>query len=137
MKRIEEIHGIYLPIGQMLLINRILEFSPEHIVCESDLHNHWVFDVHFPGDPIFPGSLMIEGAGQTVAIWAWENGMRGAPRLVKTSAEFKSPIRPEDGAISYHARLKQRRMLTFGEVDVRAGDRIAAVVQVSLIVLAE
>lgn len=119
----------------MRLIHRIRECTPERIVCESDLTDHWVFDVHFPDDPIFPGSLLIEGAGQAIAVWAWESGMRGYPRLVKTSAKFKLPVRTSDPIVTYHARIRSKGTLCVGEVDVFIGDRLAAVVHGSLKVL--
>ncbi|MGH7988814.1 MAG: 3-hydroxyacyl-ACP dehydratase FabZ family protein, partial [Limisphaerales bacterium] len=71
---------IFLPVKQMLQIDRVLTINEGHIVCEMDISRHWVFPMHFPSDPIFPGSLLIEAAGQVVAIWAWHVGLRGHPR---------------------------------------------------------
>ncbi|MGQ0560788.1 MAG: 3-hydroxyacyl-ACP dehydratase FabZ family protein [Gemmatimonadota bacterium] len=96
MREIAACSDIFLPAGQMLMIDRICECTARSIVCETRLTNHWVFPLHFPGDPIFPGSFIIEGAGQAVAAWAWEQGMRGAPRLVKAAARFKSPVSCSD-----------------------------------------
>lgn len=135
MKTISDCGGIFLPVGQMLLIDRIAGMNDTSIVCESDLAGHWVFDVHFPGDPIFPGSLIIEGAGQAVATWMWEQGMRGMPRLVRTGAEFKSPVTPEDSVIVYHAVIRRRRNVCVASVEAHANGRLVAIVTATLMVL--
>src|SRR6188472_1320900 len=85
----------FLPVGHMRQISRVTRFEGPMIEGEVDLGpGHWVFPEHFPDDPIFPGSLMIEAAGQLVALWAWANGRQGRPRLVRIGAEFKCPVGP-------------------------------------------
>jgi 3-hydroxyacyl-[acyl-carrier-protein] dehydratase len=118
----------------MLQIHRVLDVGEDRVVCESDLDDNWVFPLHFPGAPIFPGSLLIEGAGQTIAIWAWEKGMRGDPRLVRVQAEFRSPVVPGDRVLTYRATIKKRCNLCVGTVDVMANDREVARVHGSLMV---
>jgi 3-hydroxymyristoyl/3-hydroxydecanoyl-(acyl carrier protein) dehydratase len=135
MRALQRDSEIYLPVGQMRLITSIHEFTADGIVCVVDLQDHWVFDLHFPGDPIFPGSLLIEAAGQTIATWAWEMGLRGAPRLVKVSAEFKSPLHPCDRAVSFHASIRRRKNLCVGKVQVLSEGRQIALVTGTLVVL--
>ena len=136
MRDIREYAGIFLPAGVMLQVNRVVEVSGDRIVCEADLSNNWVFPLHFPGSPIFPGSLLIEGAGQTIAIWAWENDLRGDPRLVRVQAEFRCPVIPEHGVITYAGTVRRKRNLCVGSVDVLVDGRVAARVEGSLIVTA-
>src|SRR4051812_31010957 len=88
-----DLNETFLPVGQMRQITAILSLEGSEIVGEVELGpNHWVWPQHFPGDAIFPGTLMIEGAGQLIALWAWGQGVRGRPRLVRTGAEFLSPV---------------------------------------------
>jgi 3-hydroxymyristoyl/3-hydroxydecanoyl-(acyl carrier protein) dehydratase len=134
MRDIREYAGIFLPVGAMLQIDRVVEVAGDRIVCETDLSDNWVFPLHFPNSPIFPGSLLIEGAGQTIAIWAWENELRGDPRLVRVRAEFRCPVIPEHGVITYAATVRRKRNLCVGSVDVLANGRVAAHVEGSLIV---
>jgi 3-hydroxyacyl-[acyl-carrier-protein] dehydratase len=134
VRHISEFDDIFLPVGQMLQIDRVAEVTPERIVCETDLENNWVFPLHFPGSPIFPGSLLIEGAGQAIAIWAWENGLRGNPRLVRVEAEFRSPVQPGDHVLRYVGTIKKRRNLCVGTVDVMVNGRQVAHVKGSLMV---
>ena len=134
MRHISEYPDIFLPVGQMLQIDRVREVSGDRIVCETDLEANWVFPLHFPGDPIFPGSLLIEGAGQAIAIWAWENELRGDPRLVRVEAEFRCPVVPGDRVLTYVGTIKRRRNLCVGVVSVLCGDRQVAQVKGSLVV---
>lgn len=136
MRDISEYSDIFLPVGQMLQIHRVNEVRGDRIVCESDLAGSWVFPLHFPGDPIFPGSLLIEGAGQAIAIWAWENQMRGDPRLVRVAAEFRCPVTPQDQVLTYVGTVKRRRNICMGSVEVLTRDRTVAHVRGSLAVTA-
>jgi 3-hydroxymyristoyl/3-hydroxydecanoyl-(acyl carrier protein) dehydratase len=55
----------------MRQISRVTAVDAEGIVGEMDLGDgHWVYPGHFPGDLIFPGCLLVEAAGQLVALWA-------------------------------------------------------------------
>src|SRR5712691_4417211 len=90
-----DLEATFLPVGQMRQISRVTPLKGAAITGEVDLSaGHWVYAQHFPGDPIFPGTLLIEAAGQLVALWAWAQGQRGRPRLVRTSAEFHFPVGP-------------------------------------------
>ena len=133
LRHISEYRGIFLPAGAMLQIHRVVALHGDRIVCETDLDGSWVFPLHFPGDPIFPGSLLIEGAGQAIAVWAWENELRGDPRLVRVSAEFRSPVRPGDRVLTYRGTVRRRRNVCVGSVDVLAGGRAVATVAGSLV----
>jgi len=104
-----ELEATFLPVGQMLQIDRVTEISPDRIVCEMDIARHWVFPLHFPSDPVFPGSLLIEAAGQAVAVLAWHMGIRGKPRLVKVTARFESCVLPQDETLSLVAAVRRRK----------------------------
>ena len=85
----------FLPVAQMRQITRVTALEGIGIEGEVELGpDHWVWRQHFPGDPIFPGTLLIEAAGQLIALWAWGQGARGRPRLVRTSADFHNPVEP-------------------------------------------
>lgn len=131
-----DIDSTFLPIAQMRQISRITELSSCAIAGEVDLgREHWVFGQHFPADPIFPGTLMLEAAGQLVALWAWGNGQRGRPRLVRIGAEFRSPVGPGDPFLTLRGTVKRRRNLCFGDVVLLAGEREVATVSAVLAVL--
>ncbi len=131
-----DIDATFLPVGHMRQISRVTHLSGAEIVAELDLDGHWVFPEHFPGDPIFPGSLLIESAGQLVALWAWQGGLHGPPRLVRTGAEFHRPVTPAAPTITLQASLRRKRHLHFGTVEIRALNEHVATVEVVLAVLA-
>jgi 3-hydroxymyristoyl/3-hydroxydecanoyl-(acyl carrier protein) dehydratase len=123
---------VYLPVQQMLQIDRVIEVTPDTIRCELDLENHWVFPLHFPGDPIFPACLMIEAAGQAIAIWAWHHRVPGQPRLARVGASFSSAVRPDDGVLTFVGKVRKRKNICVGSVELFIGERRAAEVEETL-----
>jgi len=132
-----ELEAMFLPVKQMLQIERVVEITDEGLVCEMDLSGHWVFPIHFPLDPIFPGTLLIEAAGQAVAIWAWDAGHRGRPRLGKVSAKFLAPVLPEHRVVTVVARVHHRNSVFTGTVEFFVSGQKMAEVEPVLIVIAE
>ena len=131
-----QLKDVFLPVGQMLQLTEVVSIEGETIVCRQDLaKSEWLFQVHFPGDPIFPGSLMIEGAGQVVAVWMYAGGYRGKPRLVKASGDFKSPLLPQDGVVTYTGKIQRRGKLCIGQVTLTVGERVVATSEIWLAVL--
>ncbi|MBS4028280.1 MAG: hypothetical protein KGZ58_06545 [Ignavibacteriales bacterium] len=128
--------GMPLPIGAMLQIDKVVEIDEDKIVCQQKISkDHWIFPLHFPGDPIFPGSLLIEAAAQVVAIWGWNTGLRGRFRLVKCTAEFTVPILPTDGVITYSASAKKRRNVCFGTIQISVGKEVVGTVTANVVVI--
>ncbi|MCX6895448.1 MAG: hypothetical protein NTZ16_08140 [Verrucomicrobia bacterium] len=133
-----QLEKMFLPVGQMLQLDRVTNVDAEHVVCELDLAEHWVFPLHFPADPIFPGTLLIEAAGQAIAVWAWHNGLRGRPRLIRNSAHFDKPVLLEHGTVTLVASVKRRRQtICIGEVNVFAGQQQVAEIQAMLIIISQ
>ena len=132
-----ELGATYLPVGQMLQIDRVDQIAGDRIVCEMHIDaSHWVFPLHFPDDPIFPGCLLIEAAGQVVALYGWEAGLRGRPRMAKVSAAFEQPVLAEDTRLTLTATVRRRRNMCFGSVEIRAGERLVGTVEPVIVVLA-
>lgn len=133
-----DIDATFLPVERMRMVSRVTHLVDGTITAELDLgSDHWVYPHHFPSDPIFPGSLMIEAAGQVVALWAWADGQRGRPRLVRTGAEFRAPVEMEDQQLLIEATVRRKRHLNFAEVTMRTKRQAVASVSVVLAVVAE
>lgn len=131
-----DIDATFLPVAQMRQISRVTSLEGDRIEGEVDLGpGHWVYAQHFPGDSIFPGTLMIEAAGQLVALWAWGNGQRGRPRLVRAGAEFHRPVTPDSSGLGLTATVQRRRHLHFATVLITAGGAEVATVTAVLAVL--
>jgi 3-hydroxyacyl-[acyl-carrier-protein] dehydratase len=60
-----------------LLVDRILRAGDDSLEAEKDIGIHdGVFSGHFPGNPIFPGVLMIEAMAQAAGLLAYLNARR-------------------------------------------------------------
>jgi 3-hydroxymyristoyl/3-hydroxydecanoyl-(acyl carrier protein) dehydratase len=132
-----DLDATFLPVGKMRQIARVTHLAGPTI--EGQVHlgpDHWIFSLHFPGDPIFPGTMIIEAAGQLVALWAWANGQQGRPRLVRTSAEFHQPSGPDVTHLVLRAEVRRKRHLHFATVEVWGADTHVATVEAVLAVLA-
>lgn len=131
-----DLTAMFLPVGQMLQIDRVIEITSDRIVCEMDIGNdHWVFPLHFPDDPIFPGCLLIEAASQVVAIWGWHTGLRGRPRLARVSATFENPVGAGDARVTLRAAVRRRRNICLGMVEILAAGRHVAAVDSTLVIV--
>jgi 3-hydroxymyristoyl/3-hydroxydecanoyl-(acyl carrier protein) dehydratase len=128
----DQLAAVYLPTGQMLQIDRVTGVTEEAVSCELDLRGHWVFPYHFPKDPIFPACLMIEAAGQAIAVWAWHHQMAGLPRLARVQASFESAVRPGDEVLSLRGKMRRRLHICRGVVELFCGDRLVATVEETL-----
>lgn len=124
-----DLGATFLPVDQMRQISRVTALDGSYIVAETDLGpDHWVYAQHFPDDPIFPGSLMIEAAGQLIALWAWAQGCRGRPRLVRASAQFLHPVTRGVQQLELRAEVRGKQRLQFGSVQLFAeGTHVASV----------
>ena len=120
----------------MRQISRVTLIEQDLIAGEMTLgRDHWVWPEHFPRDPIFPGTLLIEAAGQLLALWAWWQGTRGRPRLVRTGAQFQSPVDQETTHLTLEARVRRKRNLYFGSIRICSGEIEVAAVEAVLAVL--
>jgi 3-hydroxyacyl-[acyl-carrier-protein] dehydratase len=97
----------------MLLVDRVLEITPEEVVAEKLVSvSEPALTGHFPGQPIFPGVLLIEAMGQAAGVWALvnhpEHRDRGIALLGVDKARFRRPVVPGD-VVRLHAKLVRRR----------------------------
>jgi 3-hydroxymyristoyl/3-hydroxydecanoyl-(acyl carrier protein) dehydratase len=131
-----DIDSTFLPVGEMRQISRVTDLSLTVIAGEVDIGpDHWVYAGHLPGDPIFPGTLMIEAAGQLVALWAWAQGKRGRPRLVRITADFRHPVGPKCSRLQLQADMRSKRNIFIANVRILADDIQVATVEAMLAVL--
>lgn len=88
------------------------------------------FQGHFPGNPVMPGVLIIEGMAQTAGVVCVLGKTVGTPSLVYfmtiDEAKFRRPVVPGD-VLEYHmTRITRRRNMWWyrGEAKVR-GELVA------------
>ena len=83
----------------MLLVDEVVEWESEHIVCKKMFHaDEFYFQGHYPDYPLVPGVILCEAAMQAGAVLLSKhvtgNGVPVAGRL--NDVKFKRMIRPGD-----------------------------------------
>ena len=86
-----------------LLVDRIIDVNKEEQKIRGLKNvtiNEEFFNGHFPGHPIVPGVLIVEGMAQCLGVLVMEGVEGKVPYFVGVeSAKFKNPIRPGDQII--------------------------------------
>lgn len=98
-----------------LMVDRIVDMDGDDagIGIKNVTFNEPHFAGHFPGKPIMPGVLLIEGMAQTAgALCVAARGKNTPPSLVYfmtiDKAKFRRPVVPGD-TVEFHVRKVQRR----------------------------
>ena len=99
-----------------LMVDRVIEMRGDDfgIGIKNVTINEPHFQGHFPGNPVFPGVLMIEGMAQTAGVLCI--AAAGAPTngvffLTIDKCKFRRPVRPGD-TLEYHmTKLARRKMM--------------------------
>ncbi|MGH6726356.1 MAG: 3-hydroxyacyl-ACP dehydratase FabZ [Pseudolabrys sp.] len=110
-----------------LMVDRVIDMRGDEfaIGIKNVTINEPHFQGHFPGNPVFPGVLMIEGMAQTAGVLCIAHGYMDKPKtvffLTIDNAKFRRPVYPGD-TIEYHMRkVSHRRNMWWyrGEAKVR------------------
>jgi len=98
-----------------LMIDRIINIQGDEsaVGIKNVTINEPIFQGHFPGKPIFPGVLIIEGMAQTAgAVVIANDSLSTSKKIVMMltidKAKFRKPAEPGD-RLEYHIRKIQRR----------------------------
>ncbi|WP_074016911.1 3-hydroxyacyl-ACP dehydratase FabZ [Fusobacterium massiliense] len=86
-----------------LLVDRILEMNKEEQSIKGKKNvtmNEEFFNGHFPGHPIMPGVLIVEGMAQCLGVLVMEGVEGKVPYFAAIdNTKFKNPVRPGDTLI--------------------------------------
>jgi 3-hydroxyacyl-[acyl-carrier-protein] dehydratase len=106
----------YLPHRYpFLLVDRIIKCVGDEscIGIKNVTANEPQFMGHFPGQPIMPGVLLIEGMAQTAGALCVHAARSGRPNIVYfmtiDKVKFRKPVVPGDRVEFHMKRLNRRR----------------------------
>jgi 3-hydroxyacyl-[acyl-carrier-protein] dehydratase len=118
-----------------LMVDRVIDIrGDEHgIGIKNVTINEPHFQGHFPGNPVFPGVLMIEGMAQTAGVLCIAaTGTQPASVFFLTinKAKFRKPVRPGD-TIEYHMnRITRRKSMWWYRGEAKVAGEIVAEAEV-------
>ena len=98
----------------MLLVDRVLEIEPgQRIVAIKNVTgNEEVFNGHFPGHPVTPGVLLVEGMAQAGGILLLHDDPQRENKILYfmsiDRARFRRPVVPGD-QVRYEIEVLRRR----------------------------
>jgi len=115
----------------MLMIDRVLELEPgRRVVAIKNLSmNEPVFQWHYPGNPIFPGVLILEAMAQAgaVAVLSQPEFAGKVPLFAGIDeARFRRPVLPGDQLRLEVELVAMRRGLGIGKGQAFVGDELKA-----------
>lgn len=111
-----------LPLPPMLMMDRITDISADggehgkgHIVAEFDITpDLWFFECHFPGNPIMPGCLGLDGLWQLTGFNLGWRGMLGQGMALGVGeVKLTAMVTPARKMLTYHidfTRVIDRRI---------------------------
>jgi 3-hydroxyacyl-[acyl-carrier-protein] dehydratase len=125
-----------------LMVDRVIEMNGDlsGIGIKNVTINEPHFQGHFPGNPVFPGVLMIEGMAQTagvLCIAAEGVPTRGVYFLTVDKCKFRKPVRPGD-TLEYHmTRLARRKMMWWYTGVAKVGGRVVCEAELGAMIVDE
>ena len=117
----------------LLMVDRIVQIRGDEsaIGIKNVTVNEPQFLGHFPGQPVFPGVLMIEGMAQTAgALCILSRGKGKRPKavffLTIDKAKFRRPVVPGD-TIEYHMfKIRRRNNMWWFRGEAKVAGQIVA-----------
>jgi 3-hydroxyacyl-[acyl-carrier-protein] dehydratase len=128
-----------------LLVDRIVEMRSDEscIGIKNVSFNEPQFQGHFPGKPVFPGVLIIEGMAQTAGALCVASQIANKKPPSKVffmtidNAKFRKPVEPGD-VLRYHmTKLRSRRNMWWFRGEAMVDGALVAEAEVSAMLVSE
>lgn len=116
-----------------VLVDRILDIDVgnEIVGLKNVTYNEQFFQGHFPGKPVMPGVLILEGLAQVGAVMAYYANKDAVGEKIMffagiDKARFRRPVVPGDQIIYKLKLLKQKRSIWVMEAKAFVDDNLVA-----------
>lgn len=97
----------FLLIDRIIQVNLLKDITAVRNVSYSDP----ILQGHFPGNPVLPGVLIVEGMAQTAAVLghlSQDHGLETCLLTEVSESRFRKPIVPGE-SVHYHVKLVRSR----------------------------
>ena len=124
-----------------LMVDRVIQMNGDEsaIGIKNVTFNEPQFMGHFPGNPVFPGVLMIEGMAQTGGVLCIfsRQGMtkpQSVYFLTVDKCKFRKPVVPGD-TIEYHmSKIASRKAMWWFRGEARVAGQLVAEAEVGAMI---
>ena len=121
-----------------LFVDRVINIRGEEfgVGIKNVTFNEPIFLGHFPGNPVFPGVLLIEGMAQTAGVLcclAWPEGTPPPYVYFMTidEAKFRKPVVPGDTVEFHMTLLRRRKMMWWYQGEAKVNGELVAEAKLS------
>lgn len=113
-----------------LLVDKIIEMDTEALTIKGVKNvtiNEEFFNGHFPGHPIMPGVLIVEGMAQCLGVLVMEPNAGKVPYFAAIdNVKFKAPVKPGDQVIYDITVDKLRKNIVKATGVAKVDDKVVA-----------